>query len=80
MGHDLGHHILNNGYHINASTELGITYNDNSCYENFHSSYLFKILEKDENNILEKFSVQNYKTIRKRMISQILATDMAFHG
>ena len=80
MGHDLGHPGFNNGYHINASTELGITYNDKSCLENFHSSYLFRILRKEENNILEKFSVQNYKTIRKRMISQILATDMAYHG
>ena len=79
MGHDLGHPGLNNGYHINASTELGITYNDKSCLENFHSSYFFRILRKEENNILEKFSVQNYKTIRKRIISQILATDMAFH-
>ena len=80
MGHDLGHPGTNNAYHINASTELGITYNDKSCLENFHSSYLFRILRKDENNILEKFSVQNYKTIRKRMISQILATDMVYHS
>ena len=80
MGHDLGHPGLNNGFHINASTELGITYNDKSCLENFHSAYLFRIIRKEENNILEKFSVQNYKTIRKRMISQILATDMANHG
>ena len=80
MGHDLGHPGTNNAYHINASTELGITYNDKSCLENFHSSYLFRILRKDENNILEKFSVQNYKTIRKRIISQILATDMVYHS
>jgi len=33
MGHDLGHPGLNNGFHINASTELGITYNDKSCLE-----------------------------------------------
>ena len=57
MGHDLGHPGLNNGFHINASTELGITYNDKSCLENFHSAYLFRILRKEENNILEKFSV-----------------------
>ena len=80
MGHDLGHPALNNNFHINASTELAITYNDASCLENFHSSFLFKILRKSENNIIEKFSTQNYKTIRKRMISQILATDMANHG
>ena len=80
MGHDLGHPGLNNNFHINDSTDLAITYNDSSCLENFHTSYLFKILRKEENNIFEKFSVQNYKTIRKRMISQILATDMANHG
>ena len=80
MGHDLGHPGLNNNFHINASTDLAITYNDASCLENFHTSYLFKILRKEDNNILEKFSVQNYKSIRKRMISQILATDMANHG
>ena len=80
LGHDLGHPGLNNGFHVNASTELGITYNDQSCLENFHASFLFRIVRKEENNILEKFSVQNYKNIRKRMISQILATDMANHG
>ena len=80
MGHDLGHPGLNNNYHINASSDLAITYNDASCLENFHTSYLFKILRREENNILERLSVQNYKSIRKRMISQILATDMANHG
>ena len=80
MGHDLGHPGLNNNFHINAGTDLGITYNDASCLENYHSSYLFRILRKEENNIIEKFSVNNYKNIRKRMISQILATDMANHG
>ena len=80
MGHDLGHPGLNNNYLINSGNDLAITYNDASCLENFHTSYLFKILRNEDNNILEKFSVQNYKTIRKRMISQILATDMANHG
>ena len=80
MGHDLGHPGLNNNYLINSGNDLAITYNDASCLENFHTSYLFKILRNENNNILEKFSVQNYKTIRKRMISQILATDMANHG
>jgi len=34
----------------------------------------------DENNIFEKLNVADFKTIRKRMISEILATDMANHG
>ena len=80
MGHDLGHPGLTNNYHINASSDLAITYNDASCLENYHCSFLFKIIKKDETNIFEKLNVDNYKKIRKRMISQILATDMANHG
>jgi hypothetical protein len=33
-----------------------------------------------DNNIFDKLSVTDYKTIRKRMIAMILATDMANHG
>ena len=80
MGHDLGHPGYNNNFHVNAMTDLALTYNDASCLENYHTSLLFRILKKEENNILEKLSTQNYKSIRKRMISQILATDMANHG
>ncbi len=80
LGHDLGHPGYNNNFHINACTELALTYNDLSCLENYHSSLLFRILKKDENNIFERLNSQNYKSIRKRMISQILATDMANHG
>jgi hypothetical protein len=80
MGHDLGHPGYNNNFHVNAGTDLALTYNDASCLENFHTSFLFRILKKEENNILEKLNTQNYKNIRKRMISQILAKDMANHG
>ena len=80
MGHDLGHPGLTNNFHINASTDLALTYNDASCLENYHCSFLFKIIKRDETNIFDKLSVENYKNIRKRMIKQILATDMANHG
>ena len=79
LGHDIGHPGLTNNFHINASTELAITYNDASCLENFHCCKLFTILKKDETNIFEKLSVNDYKDIRKRMISEILATDMFYH-
>ena len=65
---------------MNDSTEIAITYNDISILENFHASLLFKTLRKSENNIFEKLSTIDYKIIRKRMISEILATDMANHG
>ena len=80
LGHDLGHPGLTNPFHINASSELAITYNDASCLENFHASKLFRTLRNPENDIFERLSVQDYKTIRKRMIGNILATDMVNHG
>ena len=80
LGHDLGHPGLTNPFHINSSSELAITYNDVSCLENFHASKLFRTIRKPETDIFEKLSVQDYKTIRKRMIGNILATDMANHG
>ena len=79
LGHDIGHPGLTNNFHINASTELAITYNDSSCLENFHCCKLFTILKNDETNIFEKLSINDYKDIRKRMISEILATDMFYH-
>ena len=80
LGHDIGHPGLTNAFQINSSSEMAITYNDNSCLENFHLTKLFKTLRKDEHNIFEKLSTQDYKKIRKKMISEILATDMAIHG
>ena len=80
LGHDIGHPGLTNTFHINASTEMAITYNDSSCLENFHLAKLFKTIRKEETNIFEKLSTQDYKKIRKKMISEILATDMAIHG
>ena len=79
LGHDLGHPGLNNNFHINAKTELALTYNDSSVLENFHCSKLFNILKKDETNIFDVLSINEFKDIRKRMISEILATDMFFH-
>ena len=80
LGHDIGHPGLTNTFHINASSEMAITYNDSSCLENFHLAKLFKTIRKEETNIFVKLSTQDYKKIRKKMISEILATDMAIHG
>ena len=80
LGHDLGHPGLTNPYHINASSELALTYNDASCLENFHVSSLFRTIRNPQYDIFEKLQVADYKTIRRRMIGNILATDMANHG
>ena len=80
LGHDLGHPGLTNPFQINSSSELAITYNDISCLENFHTSKLFRTIRNPQTDIFEKLTVQDYKTIRKRMIGNILSTDMANHG
>jgi hypothetical protein len=80
LGHDIGHPGLTNTFQVNSLSEMAITYNDISCLENFHLAKLFKTLRKDETNIFEKLSTQDFKKIRKKMISEILATDMAIHG
>ena len=53
---------------------------DISVLENFHVSQTFKILLKEENNPFEKLSRAQFRTIRRRMIECILATDMGNHG
>ena len=80
LGHDIGHPGLTNNFQVNSLSEMAITYNDISCLENYHLAKLFKTLRKDETNIFEKLSSQDFKKIRKKMISEILATDMAIHG
>ena len=80
LGHDIAHPGLTNTFHINDSTDIAITYNDISVLENYHASTLFKTIRKSETNIFEKLTPMDYKIIRKRMISEILATDMALHG
>ena len=80
LGHDIAHPGLTNTFHINDSTEIAITYNDISVLENFHASTLFKTIRRSETNIFEKLTSIDYKIIRKRIISEILATDMTLHG
>ena len=79
-GHDLGHPGYNNNFLVNSNSDLALNYNDISCLENYHTSTLFKILRKDENNIFENMDINNYKHIRKRIVNQILATDMINHA
>jgi hypothetical protein len=45
-----------------------------------HISQAFKIIQKDEFNILSLFKTQEYNLIRRRMIELVLATDMANHS
>jgi len=61
-------------------SKIAIRYNDQSVLENYHVSQSFKMLLKDENNILSLLSPEEYRLVRRRMIENILATDMANHA
>ncbi len=49
--------------------------------ENYHIAESFKVIKSNEDyNIFCNLSTAEYKTIRKRIIDCVLATDMIFHG
>ena len=77
--HDFGHDGFNNAYHVNAMSERAIRYNDQSVQENFHVAESFAILRQKQFNFLARFSNDEVRTFRKRMMGMILATDMARH-
>ena len=47
--------------------------------ENHHVSSVFAILNQDSYNIFANFSREDYKMIRERIVSIVLATDMSIH-
>ena len=77
--HDLKHTGQNNMFHINTKSKIAIRYNDISVLENYHIANTFKLMKNDKFNILKKFKPEEYRTIRRRIIDGILATDMANH-
>ena len=79
LSHDVGHPGLTNKFMINSKNELSIIYNDQSVLENFHCAKTFQLLENNDINIFCNFSNEDFLLLRKKMIGEILATDMAFH-
>ena len=79
LAHDVGHPGFNNKFMVNSKNELALLYNDISVLENFHCTKTFQLLDINELNIFKNFSKEDFLLIRKKMIGEILATDMAFH-
>lgn len=77
--HDYDHDGLNNAYHVNAISPRAVRYSDKAVQENYHVAESFAILNTPEYNFMKKYSRDDFKTFRKRMIGIILATDMARH-
>ena len=77
--HDLDHPGLNNGYQVNKGTDLAVLYNDASVLENHHCSLAFQVMNTPECGILDSLDLTARRSVRKLMITIILATDMSFH-
>ena len=79
LAHDVGHPGFNNKFLINSKNELSIIYNDLSVLENFHCAKTFKLLENNDVNIFSNFSNEDFLSLRKKIIREILSTDMSNH-
>lgn len=52
---------------------------DISVLENFHLAQAFKVLSNTSTNIYMNFTPEEYRICRKRMIEEVISTDMANH-
>ena len=81
MCHDFKHGGLNNNFLRLTKDKLAIRYNDISILENMHISETFKLINSySECDIFTGVDKSTYEKMRKKMISCVLATDMAYHN
>ena len=74
IGHDVGHPGVNNMFLVKLNAPLAQLYNDQSVLEAFHCAAYSQILRRHWP------AAFNNKSLRKLMISTILATDMGVHA
>jgi len=77
--HDVEHPGVNNNFCIQNSLPVAVLYNDLAVLENHHVSAAFRILSRDDCNILGCLSDDEFREVRRLMISCVLATDMSQH-
>jgi hypothetical protein len=77
--HDVAHTARTNIFEINSGSKLGTRYNDKSVLESHHAAKTFKILKRDDLNILKNLSPEDLNDLRKKVIANILATDIKEH-
>jgi len=79
LAHDLGHDGYNNAFHAATESDLAVTYNGVSILENHSAAQLFRILKKEDCNILKRLNAEELTKIRSRLIDLILDTDAKNH-
>jgi len=77
--HDHEHPGVNNVFLVDTMDEIAVRYNDQSVLENHHVASSFKLMKEKEFNILIDIDPEDIKSLRKKMIGLVLATDMSKH-
>lgn len=77
--HDVAHTGRSNDFEMKSMSPLAIRYNDSSILEQHHAATTFQLLSDSSHNILSNIAKATVMTIRKAIISHILATDMKTH-
>lgn len=77
--HDIAHPGNNNIFEVNTKSELAIAYNDKSVLENYSLFLFFNFIKEINMNIFCDMDTNDVKQIRKAIIMNIIATDMANH-
>nr|XP_046919951.1 calcium/calmodulin-dependent 3',5'-cyclic nucleotide phosphodiesterase 1-like [Dermatophagoides farinae] len=77
--HDYQHTGTTNNFHIMSGSEISLLYNDRSVLENFHISEAFRVIRKDDANIVANLSREEYREFRTLIIEMVIATDMSTH-
>lgn len=78
--HDVSHPGRNNAFLVNTRDPLAVLYNDKSVLENHHVATLFTLMTDDNNEVLCRFSNNDYKQTRSALIEMVLFTDISEHS
>lgn len=79
LGHDAGHRGRNNAFEMAIEApDTAIVYNDVSVLEMMHASKTWRAVQ--ASGLLEHLGAKKAATLRRRMCSGIIQTDMKFHG
>ena len=79
LAHDVGHPGVNNVFLVKAKDKLALAHNDKSPLENMHCAVLYDILSHKKFNIFNELTEQQWRDVRKIIITCILGTDMSHH-
>ncbi|XP_013790427.1 calcium/calmodulin-dependent 3',5'-cyclic nucleotide phosphodiesterase 1A-like, partial [Limulus polyphemus] len=70
--HDFEHTGTTNNFHIMSGSDMALLYNDRSVLENHHLSAAFNLLKKEDCNILQNCSKEEFSIDKPKALSLIL--------